>query len=350
MASLGALTTTFTPPASCALSTGIHIVGCGDACVWWAEGPLNSPAASACYPSSYDPSLGHYYSPGVCPSGYTAACTSRRTSGDVTETIQTCCPTALGYAYHCDQPTFPWQSSLACNVYMSDPTSTFDFATVTSIRDGRTVITSTARTEVGIGAYGVEIRFQARDFASSTETTATTSPSATDTSTSASTPATASTPLPTPATDDGSTSTTASSTANTNTNTNTNANDDSTSSSSSNSGLSAAASAGIGVGAAIGTLLILGLGIFFGRRSVQRRKREAGAGPHAAAEWQSMSEYKLAGGEGYLGRYDSAYPPAQQQAPGELSATMPPAELQGHAVVHELGSPDAARLGWGQRR
>ncbi|KAK4124048.1 hypothetical protein N657DRAFT_573286, partial [Parathielavia appendiculata] len=169
IASLGALTTAFTPPASCASSTGIHIVGCGAECVWWAEGPLNSPAASACYPSSYNPSLGHYYSPGVCLSGYTAACTPRRTSGDVIETIQTCCPTALGYSYHCDQPTFPWQSSLGCNVYMRDPSSTLNFPTVTSIRDGQTVITSTARTEVGIGAYGVETRFQARDFASSTE-------------------------------------------------------------------------------------------------------------------------------------------------------------------------------------
>lgn len=164
MASIGALTTTFTAPASCASSTGINIVGCGSGCVWWAEGPLDAPD---CYPSSYNPSLSHYYSPGVCPSGYTPACTSKNTAGRVTETVQTCCPTALGYSYRCVQPTWSWQSSLGCTVYFIDATSTFSFPTVTSIRDGQTVITSTARTEVGIGAYGVEIRFQATDFVSS---------------------------------------------------------------------------------------------------------------------------------------------------------------------------------------
>jgi hypothetical protein len=166
MTSLGALTTAFTAPASCAASTGIHIVGCGDACIWWAEGPLN---ADDCYPPNYNPSLGNYYTPGVCPSGYTPGCTSRRTAGQVTETVQTCCPTALGYKYRCVEPTWPWQNSLGCTVYMNE--ATYSFPTVTLIRDGRTVVTSTARTEVGIGAYGVEIRFQATDFGSSSSDT-----------------------------------------------------------------------------------------------------------------------------------------------------------------------------------
>ncbi|KXX76185.1 Gag polyprotein [Madurella mycetomatis] len=170
MTSIGALTTTFTPPGDCAASTGIHIVGCGDGCVWWAEGPLG---AAHCYPSSYNPSIDHYYSPGICPSGYTPACTSRRSIAQVTETIQTCCPTALGYHYRCVEPTWPWQTSLGCTVYFTDAISTFSFPTVTSIRDGSTVLTSTGRTEVGIGAYGVEIRFQSTDFVPSTTVSAT---------------------------------------------------------------------------------------------------------------------------------------------------------------------------------
>jgi hypothetical protein len=169
MSSIGKLTTTFTAPLSCASSTGIHIVGCGRDCIWWAEGPLNT---RDCYPSDYTPYLSHYYSPGICPSGYTAACTSQHSLGRVTETVQTCCPTALGYDYQCVDPTWPWHSSLGCTVTFSDASLTLSFPTVTSIRDGRTVVTSTARTEVGIGAYGVEIRFQATDFVESTTVSA----------------------------------------------------------------------------------------------------------------------------------------------------------------------------------
>ena len=168
MTSLGALTTTFEAPAACASSTGIHIVGCGSGCVWWAEGPLD---VSECYPSSYNPSLDNYYSPGLCPSGYTPACTSRTSLATLTETIYTCCPTALGYTYRCiGTPDWPWQSSLGCTVYFSDPTSTFTFPDATFITDDETMQTSTARTEVGIGAYGIEVRFQRADFASTTST------------------------------------------------------------------------------------------------------------------------------------------------------------------------------------
>ncbi|KAH6838458.1 hypothetical protein B0I37DRAFT_449538 [Chaetomium sp. MPI-CAGE-AT-0009] len=341
MSSLGALTTAFTAPAACASSTGIHIVGCGDKCVYWAEGPLN---AGECYPPGFDPSAGaYYYSPGVCPSGYTPACTLRRTAGQVTETIQTCCPTALGYKYHCDQSTWPWQSTLPCNVYMNDPSSTFDFPTVTSIRDGRTVITSTARTEVGIGAYGIEIRFQAGDFASSTKpttasaTTQTTSSSASDTSKDA---AGSSATRP-PTTDDANNS--ANNSANNgannsaNNSSNNSSNDPNNSSTSSGGGFSPAVSAGIGVGAAIGTLLILGLGIFFGRRSVQRRKQDAETKLQAGGIAQLPTEYN---------EYKSAT--VHQQPVGELHGMARPAELQGGNMMHELaGSEFSQGAGWG---
>jgi hypothetical protein len=77
-------------------------------------------------------------------------------------------PDSAGYSYQFVDPTWPWHSSLGCTVTFSEASSTLSFPTVTSIRDGRTVVTSAARTEVGIGAYGVEIRFQATDFVEST--------------------------------------------------------------------------------------------------------------------------------------------------------------------------------------
>lgn len=160
MTSIGALTTTFTPPDFCSSSTGIYVVGCGGGCEYWAEGPITD---TRCYPPDYDPHVNHYYSPGICPSGYTPGCTSRISIGKITETIQTCCPTAQGYSYWCVDPVYPWQESLGCIVYMSESTSTFTWATITSIRNGETTVTSTERSEVGIGAYGIEIRFQSTD-------------------------------------------------------------------------------------------------------------------------------------------------------------------------------------------
>src|SRR5256885_2077011 len=40
---------------------------------WWQLGPSNAPQ---CLPPNYQSSSDFYYSPGVCPSGYTEACTS----------------------------------------------------------------------------------------------------------------------------------------------------------------------------------------------------------------------------------------------------------------------------------
>lgn len=166
MTSIGPLTTTFTAPAACASSTGINIVGCGGGCLWWAEGPLE---ASECYPSGYNPTLNNYYSPGICPSGYTPACTSRKSLATLTETVYTCCPTALGITFDCvGTPIYAWQTTLGCTVSFSDSTSSFTFTDATYIVSQQTKKTSTARTEVGIGAYGIEVHFQAADFVSPT--------------------------------------------------------------------------------------------------------------------------------------------------------------------------------------
>lgn len=107
MSNAGPLTTTFTAPASCATATGLYQIwssssssrsGDGEgatATYHYEQGPLASLAS--CFPSGYDAAAtgaGAYYSPGLCPSGYTAACSSTGVvSATATETAFTCCPT-----------------------------------------------------------------------------------------------------------------------------------------------------------------------------------------------------------------------------------------------------------------
>jgi len=161
---LGALTTAFTPPASCATSTGIHIVS-DDNGQYWAAGPVNLDLASECYPPDYNPTKKFYYSPGICPSGYTPACTRRSSLATLTETIYTCCPSnSLGLRFVCMSTwAFPWQSTLNCDVSLSDVGTTRTWDEITMMFPDRIYVTSTERMEAGIGAYGIEVRFQAND-------------------------------------------------------------------------------------------------------------------------------------------------------------------------------------------
>ena len=91
--SVGSLTTTFTPPASCldafsttALSTTLVSSTTDE---FLLAGPLTTPG---CMPYNFQFSSTNYYSPGICPVGYVSACGSTL-SGAVTETVVTCCPT-----------------------------------------------------------------------------------------------------------------------------------------------------------------------------------------------------------------------------------------------------------------
>ncbi|KAJ4421136.1 hypothetical protein N0V82_003900 [Gnomoniopsis sp. IMI 355080] len=312
MTNLGALTTTFSAPSSCASSTGISIVGCGDGCVWWAEGPVDLTSSYPCYPSFYNPTLSHYYSPGVCPSGYTAACQSITKSSTVTETVQTCCPTALGYDYGCVVPTWPWQSFLGCTVYESTTVANyFDFPTVTSVDDNSTThTTSTARSELGIGAYGVEVRWQATDFVSTTVTPQSVS----------STKSTATTP--------SATTTPAAATT--------------TSSTSAAAGLSSGAAAGIGVGVAVLFLAAATGAFFLIRRMRQRRKVTTGAVGAA----QVGGDVRGSGtelGDSSVHRSELPTKPEMRQGPQyTTSSQMPPSELpaQAHTGYHELPAQD----------
>lgn len=99
MSSVGSLTTSFSPLPSCltdyyrinaSISTTMN--GQISTYAYLQRGPTST---SDCVPSGFAPT-GVYYSPGICPSGYTQACSNVVTAGTVTETQATCCPRSVG--------------------------------------------------------------------------------------------------------------------------------------------------------------------------------------------------------------------------------------------------------------
>lgn len=81
------LTTTFTPPASCATKTTSFSLFFFGAETSTLLEQARSDAPAECYPPSY--AVSATYNPGVCPSGYTTA-TQTRGSGGTTTAY--CCP------------------------------------------------------------------------------------------------------------------------------------------------------------------------------------------------------------------------------------------------------------------
>lgn len=96
-ANVGNLTTVFTPPASCAtpcyfpdddIRSDVALVG--TACSY------SGNDHRGCEPGSYDTSaiVFPYYSPGICPEGFTMACSPIPEIGfPPNVTAQVCCPT-----------------------------------------------------------------------------------------------------------------------------------------------------------------------------------------------------------------------------------------------------------------
>ncbi|CAK7562543.1 MAG: hypothetical protein SEPTF4163_000391 [Sporothrix epigloea] len=224
MSSVPALTTTFVPSPSCTVDIYMESFSTGLICAVGTQiVPCNyyhlgvDSSTSDCLPSGWASSTGAYFSPGICPSGYTQAC--QNVTGS--ETRATCCPTGF------DQVL----------VY-----------TTSILGEGNAVFTSTEDNQ-GINAFGIEIRYQSTDFASSSSTaTSAASASATGQSTGSGSSSSAS----------------PSGTGNS-------SSDSSGHSSSSSSGLSTGAKAGIGIGVALGVLALLGIFIFL----VVRKRRAA---------------------------------------------------------------------------
>lgn len=92
---LGPLTTTFSAPSHCLSQTFRYTrsdIKCGNEGCGWLH--LGNTSDSRCLPSGYHALTGteFFYSPGVCPKSYTAACSNVFTSGSELQTIATCCP------------------------------------------------------------------------------------------------------------------------------------------------------------------------------------------------------------------------------------------------------------------
>lgn len=165
MSNAGPLTTTFTAPPSCATATGLYQIWSEADSYYYEQGPLLS--RTDCYPSGYDASPSQYYSPGLCPTGYTAACSSTDVlSKSVTETAYTCCPTAADYT--CAGAT----NTLASGQPFLGCTTIFEqalvLAGVTVISDGNTDLlqSKTEGAGSGLGANSIAVRFRSGDFSS----------------------------------------------------------------------------------------------------------------------------------------------------------------------------------------
>ncbi|KAE8443388.1 hypothetical protein EG329_001947 [Mollisiaceae sp. DMI_Dod_QoI] len=221
VSSAGPLTTTFTPAASCTNDFYTNTVS-----NWYSIG---GESPDQCFPSGWA-STSQYFSPGVCPDGYTQACSNWSASGTNTETRATCCPTGF-FCYTLTAFNFPGQ---ACASIFAN-----EITTIVTDPTALTTMVATLHTKTeAVNGYGISIRYNAKDFVSSTSTSTpssstssstSNSPSSSFSSTASSQTEAATSSLSVPASP----------------------------SSSSSSGLSTGAKAGVGVGVSAAVLIAL---------------------------------------------------------------------------------------------
>ncbi|KAH7398739.1 hypothetical protein DE146DRAFT_500885 [Phaeosphaeria sp. MPI-PUGE-AT-0046c] len=241
--SIAALTTAFAPPSSCIASDNVWKVytTCpgNNACYFLLQGPPNT---AGCLPPGYKFESTSYYSPAVCPSGYTPACSATNTINKATETAYTCCPTARKFECLSSKwlEAWPFQSSLGC---VSNFKDTGSMPVTISDRFSTSVGMEEYDDRGGINAFAVQVRFQATDFATTSSGLMPTN-SATPASAPTGGPTSTSTPPNEPA----------------------------------SSGLSTGAKAGIGAGVGVAILALFAvLGLMLFRRKKQREAGQCGS-------------------------------------------------------------------------
>lgn len=239
-ANLGALTTTFTPSfGDCFSSIFYGTNSIGD----WLQ--LGVPiTTSSCLPENFGRDASLYYSPGICPSGYSYACTRATTSDANDITIATCCPSG----YYC-QTSIEQSQIFAClSSFPSAATltvSSFYYIGPGSVDSDTTTVTVTSGETVR--GYGPIVRRASSD------------PSWTNVL-----PATTGSSIASASASPGSAATGAAATA----------------IGGSSSGLSTGAKAGIGVGVSMGVILIAAacaVGFIFGKRANRRSSADEAA-------------------------------------------------------------------------
>ncbi|KAI0453735.1 hypothetical protein F5B21DRAFT_505014 [Xylaria acuta] len=194
---LGVLTTTFTPAPDCnsyvsgLIYTQTVTTNHTTTTVEHKYHTLGLNNTSLCYPPYYHVGTGFYYSPAMCPSGWSAAC-GNFGSGSIPETRATCCPSG----YSCMDPpleTETW-STLSCISYAQSTIY------VTVPDDSYQVWSRVVQLQPIINAGAINVRWQPTDFVTTTSSTSAPSPSSSSsfTTSSPTKPPAASEPAPSP--------------------------------------------------------------------------------------------------------------------------------------------------------
>ncbi|KAH6689648.1 hypothetical protein F5X68DRAFT_260300 [Plectosphaerella plurivora] len=182
--SLGTLTTAFAPEAT----------SCLDPDTFWMEerggderniqGGLPFLQRPECYPKGFIPVSTSYYSPGICPSAYTVACSSTMLEEGREITAHVCCPDRY-WQYTCPSDNAaaelkkaPWLSTLGC---WSSLTTT-GVRVVTKAGFGSNEIVTTTLSKGIFGAHAINVRAELGESGLPVETGAASEPtSCTDT-------------------------------------------------------------------------------------------------------------------------------------------------------------------------
>ncbi|KAI1282682.1 hypothetical protein F5Y07DRAFT_394646 [Xylaria sp. FL0933] len=275
MTNLGSLTTTFTPIGPDCSST---FIGDHSGTIWVQYG-VGAAASLPCLPSGFIPFDPYYYSPGLCPSGYTTACFVQAS--------------ATGYTCRQDRGTDPFPC-LSC--FLGPRTfavSIFSFlldstGATTKINAGTTTV---VQTDDCVRAYGPVVHRVTNDFIPATATIPWTTDSI---NTYGISTATVTRPIATGIED----------------------NDETT------KGLTIGASVGLGVGSGLAVILIIGVVFFLFRLRRRKLKSREGSGqasqPHPSSIPEQCNAYNQ----------EQQQPPQLQQTGwAELSAERPCYEL-----------------------
>ncbi|KAI2604595.1 hypothetical protein GGR54DRAFT_644408 [Hypoxylon sp. NC1633] len=290
MSNLGPLTTIFTPTGPDCTSSFIGLV---DDNLWLQYG-VGAAASHACLPTGFIPFESYFYSPGICPSGYTSACQAQSSpsTGTASQTEATCCPSA--YSCRDNRGDDPFGCLSCFEGLKTFSVSTYYFHTnaagsTTQIDAGTTIAVVSANC---VRAYGPVVRVAPGDiFITTTASTTSTSSSSSPTSRTVSTVVALTAPP--------------------------SVGDEQGTESSPSGGLSAGAAAGIGTGCGLGAILLTGAAVLLWLR---RRKRSAQNLP--TAQPQVTEGFKL----------EPGWPlPIQQTHPYELSPQSEPRLYELHS-------------------
>ncbi|KAF7941777.1 uncharacterized protein EAE97_006614 [Botrytis byssoidea] len=305
---IGPLTTTYTPTGS----------DCNQ--IFWSQNLKNSwlahgaigSGSTTCMPSGFNRETAYYYSPGVCPTGYSAACSSYSTDSSATKTIATCCPT------YSIRPNYGCASFFTEDQTLSINSALFNTVTAASTTSYPVIYASTTITVTSgvdkVAAYGVIIQRASDD------------PSWVSSTASSSTSSSMASPI-------GSGSAAVASATSSSSNVSSATDSASSSSASSSTGMSTGAKAGVAIGVALGILLIIA-GTFLLFRRLRRQPR--GLQPIPISELDGPTQYyeKPNSDESYNN------PPYVTEAP-DTTVYQRGGELHGNDISYELSGSTA---------